>query len=346
MTDIKNLTKQEFVNEVLKLGGKKFNAIQIFEWIYKKRSGSFEIMTNLSKPLRVLLLKVFYIGELRVLKKQISANKDTVKYLFKLEDGNKIETVLMKQSYGNTVCISTQAGCGFNCIMCATGKIGFIRNLTTSEIISQLLFVEKEENEPVKNIVFMGMGEPLANYDNFKKSVEILEDKDGLSVNYKRMTVSTCGLVPKIEKMVEDDFKINLAVSLHSVLDKTRDVLVPVNKKYNLRELFLACKKYYQHFKMQVTFEYALIKGLNDSEENCNRLIDFIEKYNLPSKVNLIPVNTVKFCRFKPSGEEVINMWQGKLENAKIIATVRTERGADINAACGQLAGGIGFEER
>jgi 23S rRNA (adenine2503-C2)-methyltransferase len=337
--DIKNLIKEEIEKEVLNLGGKRFNAIQILHWLYKKRVSSFEIMSDLPKSLRAKLMKFFYIGELKVIQKQVSKKQDTVKYLFECEDARRIESVLINQNGRYTICVSSQVGCPFKCKICATGKIGFIRNLTSSEIVNQILKIEKEEGIITNNIVFMGMGEPLANYDNFKKAVKLVTDKDAMGVSYTRLTLSTCGLIPGIEKLIEDNLKINLSISLHSVIDSLRSSLIPINKKYSIKKLLTVCKKYNKYFKLPVTFEYVLIKGINDSLNDCNRLIKLVKDFDVFCKVNLIPLNIVKMTEFKPSSEEVVKAWQERLEAANIVTTVRSKRGNDISAGCGQLAG-------
>jgi 23S rRNA (adenine2503-C2)-methyltransferase len=245
----------------------------------------------------------------------------------------------MIQDYGNTACLSTQVGCAYGCFMCATGKNGLKRNLTPAEIVSQFISLIKLEDIKIQNIVFMGMGEPLANYDNFKKSIDILTDNDGLAIGFRRITVSTCGVVTGIKRLIRDNLRINLSVSLHSTFNPKRDQLVPANKKHNIHELFTVCKEFSVHFKVPVTFEYVLINGVNDGLEECDNLIALIKEYKLEAKINLIPVNDVKAKKLKPSAENIINLWQKKLENAKIINTSRHERGADIAAACGQLAG-------
>ncbi|MFH1824094.1 MAG: 23S rRNA (adenine(2503)-C(2))-methyltransferase RlmN [Candidatus Firestonebacteria bacterium] len=343
MKDIKNLIKEELEREIINIGCKKFNAVQILNWIYKKRVSSFEIMSNLSKDLRTKLNDFFYIGRLKILQKQVSKNQDTVKFLFVCEDKEKIESVLIKQGNRYTICISTQVGCPFKCKICATGKIGFIRNLTTSEILSQILETEKEESIITDNIVFMGMGEPLANYENFKKAVRFITDKEAIGMSYSRLTVSTCGLVPSIERLINDNLKINLSISLHSVVDRVRNLLTPINRKYNIKELFKVCKKYNKHFKLPVTFEYVLIKDVNDSEKDCKELIELIREFKISCKVNLIPLNIVRIIEFKPSSKEVVRSWQERLETSNIVTTIRIEKGADIHSACGQLAGDRNF---
>ncbi|MCX5776241.1 MAG: 23S rRNA (adenine(2503)-C(2))-methyltransferase RlmN [Candidatus Firestonebacteria bacterium] len=339
MKNLFDLTKEELAAQIVEQGGKKFNAVQIFNWIYKNRVTSFSVMSNLSKLLRPRLEAEFELSFLNILKVQKSKNEDAVKYLFELADGKKIESVLMLQPYGNTLCVSTQVGCAYGCFMCATGKMGLSRNLLPGEIVGQLLTVEKERGVKVQNIVFMGMGEPLANYENLKKSIDIFSDSDGININQRRITVSTCGIIPGIKRLIDDKLRVRLSISLHSTFDKVRDKIVPVNKKYNIAALLNSLKEYCSSTKLELTIEYVLIEDMNDDISEVENLIVLIRKYNLDAKVNIIPVNSVGGLTFR--NEERINLWQKKLENAKIISTVRIERGADILAACGQLAGEV-----
>jgi len=337
LENILDLTKEELGEFLIKQGGKKFNAAQIFNWLYKKKAGSFEEMSNLSAGLREKLTNLLAISFLNSEKRSVSSKGDAIKFLFKLEDKKKIESVLMLQPYGNTFCVSTQVGCAYGCSMCATGKAGFKRNLEPGEITGQLLAVEKEQGVKVNNIVFMGMGEPLANYDNFKKAVLIFSDPDGININQRRQTVSTCGVVPGIDNLLKDGLRVNLSVSLHSTFDSLRDKLVPVNKKYKIAVLLKKLQEYCRVTKLHISLEYVMIAGVNDGTGEADNLIKLINKYCLDTKVNLIPVNPVD--ALLSSGETTIKMWQKKLENAKIVNTSRIERGADILAACGQLAG-------
>ena len=337
MKNIFDLTKEELAARIIALGGKKFNAAQVFNWLYKNRVETFSAMSNLSRNLRPKLEEEFELPFFNIVRKAESRNEDAVKYLFELADGKKIESVLMLQPYGNTLCVSTQVGCAYGCFMCATGKMGLIRNLLPGEMTGQLLAIEKDKGVKVKNIVFMGMGEPLANYDNLKKAIELFSDSDGIGVNQRRITVSTCGILPGIKKLIEDKLRVKLSISLHSTFDSVRDKLVPVNKKYNLAHLFETLREYCTSTMFQITIEYVLIEGINDGIGEVDNLITLIRKYNLDVKVNIIPVNPVNKLTF--SKEEIINLWQKKLENARITSTVRIERGADILAACGQLAG-------
>lgn len=337
MKNIFDLTKEELAARLVIIGGKKFNAVQVFNWLYKNRAVSFAAMTNLSKTLRPKLEDEFELAFLKTIKEAESRNGDAVKFLFELADGKKIETVLMLQPYGNTLCVSTQVGCAYGCFMCATGKMGLTRNLLPGEMTGQLLATERNREVKIKNIVFMGMGEPLANYENLRKAIELFADSGGLNINQRRQTVSTCGLLPGIKRIIEDKLRIRLSVSLHSTFDSVRDKLVPVNKKYNIAALLGLLREYCAATGFDVTIEYVLIEGLNDGEGEAEHLIELIRKYNLDVKVNIIPVNPVDKLNF--SSKETINLWQKKLENAKIINTVRIERGADISAACGQLAG-------
>ncbi len=348
MKNILDLTKTELEKEILSFGGKKFNTNQVLEWVYKKKTFSFEAMTNLPKAFREKFTK-FYTAEAPVLvKKLVSKTGETSKYLLRCSDGELIETVLMSHTGRYTICISSQSGCVYNCAMCSTGKMGFKRNLSIGEITGQVFAAEKDM-DPDKytgayNIVFMGMGEPLANYVNFKGAFRNFTDRNCFGVSPKRITVSTCGVVPGIEKMLEDGIKTNLSVSLHAVRDNLRDSLVPVNKKFNLNKLFNACAKYAVFSREDLTFEYVMIKGLNDSIKDALELVAILGDIRVKCKVNLIPYNEVNIKGFAPSNNDTLDAWREKLELAGIIVTVRREMGADINAACGQLAGGKQFE--
>ncbi|MFH1074198.1 MAG: 23S rRNA (adenine(2503)-C(2))-methyltransferase RlmN, partial [Candidatus Firestonebacteria bacterium] len=273
MKNLFDLTKEELAARVIELGGKKFNSVQVFNWVYKKRAVSFSDMSNLSKILRPKLEEEYKLSFLSIIKKTESRNKDAVKYLFELADGKKIESVLMLQPYGNTLCVSTQVGCAYGCFMCATGKMGLTRNLLPGEMTGQLLEVERNRGVKVKNVVFMGMGEPLANYDNLKKAITIFSDSDGICINQKRITVSTCGIIPGIKRLVEDKLRVRLSVSLHSTFDSVRSKLVPVNKKYKISSLLEALRDYCLSAKLQITIEYVLIEGMNDGISEAENLI-------------------------------------------------------------------------
>ena len=344
MKNILELSRAELEKEMTGMAAKKFNAAQIMEWLYIKHAGAFEVMTNLPLSLRETLKKYFIIEYPSVEKKLVSAAKDTIKYLLKCSDGVLIESVLMKHIDRNTICLSSQAGCAYGCAMCATGSMGFKRNLSAAEITGQVFAalpdMDSGEYSGKFNVVFMGMGEPLANYDNFKKAAVLLTEKKAFGISPRRITVSTCGVVPGIENMIRDGLRFNLSVSLHAVNDRVRDMLVPVNKKYRLEKLFTACAKYFAFNPDPVTFEYVMIRNVNDRESDLNELIAIISDLRIDCKVNLIPYNRINIKEFSASAQTTIDEWRETLEKEGVICSVRREMGADINAACGQLAGG------
>lgn len=329
---------KEFMNEIDEAS---FRANQIANWIYKQGVTDFAEMTNLSKDLRSKLQEVAYISQLQ--EKARAESKDgTVKFLFELEDGNSIETVLMPYQDGrNSVCISTQVGCAMGCDFCATGLQGLERNLTTGEIVGQVLEVQrgisKEEfgNPAVTNVVIMGMGEPLANYDNLIRAIKILNNEKGLNISMRKITVSTCGLVPQIRKLADEEFQLVLAISLHAATDQLRNKMMPVNERYPLSDLIDACEYYLEKTNRRITFEYALIEGFNNRTRDAKKLARLLS--DLLCHVNLIPVNPVEGLDLARPERKDIKEFEEVLAQYGIPVTLRQERGSDIEAACGQL---------
>lgn len=333
--DIKTLSFNELENEMEVIGEPRFRAKQIFIWLHKKHISSFVEMTNISKNLREYLSSKFKITDIQILDKLISNEDRTTKYLFKLDNNYVIESVLMRYNYGNAVCISSQVGCRMGCTFCASTLEGLERNLTVAEMLSQIYEIQKDSGQRVRSIVLMGSGEPFDNFDNFIKFIEIINDKDGLCLGQRHITVSTCGIVPKIYEFADKELQVNLAISLHAPNDELRRNIMPIAKKYTVREIIDAGKYFANKTKRRVTYEYALISGVNDKEENARELISLL-KGSL-SHINLIPVNNVKERDYIKSSKEQIKKFSDILIKGGIESTIRRELGSDINAACGQL---------
>lgn len=333
-TDLKNLSIKEMEYYLEKLGEKKFRAKQIFSWMYKGAAG-FEEMTDLSKELRRKLDENAEIEELRILKIQNSEKDGTRKYLFGLKDGNSIESVFMKYKFGNTVCISSQAGCRMGCGFCASAINGLQRNLTPGEMVDQIISIERDTGEKIGNIVVMGTGEPFDNYENLSGFIGNVHEKDGLNIGMRSITVSTCGLIPKMSDFARDFPQVNLAVSLHAPNDTIRNKLMPVNRRYPMDELLKACRQHAAQTGRRITFEYALVKGLNDSDRNAEELAARLRGINC--HVNLIPLNRVDETGLSGTERTDAERFRDLLEKRGIQVTIRRELGADIDAACGQL---------
>ena len=334
MKDIKNYCLEELKDFLEKKNCPGFCAQQIFSWLYKKRVKDFNSMTNLSKEVRGFLKENFYLSQLTLLKKEKSYDA-TEKFLFKLKDGLTIETVLIPQGLRNTLCVSTQVGCKFRCTFCASGKEGFKRNLTPSEIIDQYLNVSGLASaNKVSNIVFMGIGEPLDNFENTIKSINILTDSAGINLPKRRISISTCGLVPGIEKLAQLNLGIKLSISLHSADDKVRSKLMRVNKQYPLKELIPAVRRFSRAVKYPVTFEYVLIGDINTKKSDAEKLANLMK--TIKGKVNLMPYNGISH-KFKPPAQQVIESFKEELKKRGVLFTSRKSRGRDISAACGQL---------
>lgn len=332
--DIKNFTLNELQEEVKNLGAEKYRAAQLFDFIYKKGMEDFKDMLSLPTSFRDLLQKYFYISKIGL--ENIAKSKDqTEKYLFKLEDGNLIESVLIFSSKRVTECISSQIGCKYNCLFCESGKKGFTRDLTVSEILNQVLFVKKKIGSNLNNIVFMGIGEPLDNYSNVAKAICILNSKNAFNIGARRVTISTCGVIPAIKRLQERNWQIELSVSLHAPENKLRSYLMPVNNMYPLPDLIETCKNYAEKTKRQITFEYILIKGVNDSLNYADKLAKLIGGFN--SKVNLITFNPAPDSLLQAPGISQVKSFKNKLTVRGIPTTIRISKGDDISAACGQL---------
>jgi 23S rRNA (adenine2503-C2)-methyltransferase len=329
-----NLTIPELQDILQTIGQQKFRAKQIFQWL-NRGIKSFDEMSDLSKSLRQELAKIAYIGNLKIKEKLVSKIDGTRKYLFELEDGNIIESVLMEYNHGKTACLTSQIGCRMGCKFCASTGIGFIRDLSAGEILDQILSIQNDINDKIGNIVIMGIGEPFDNYDNVIKFLKLIHESDGLNISYRRITISTCGLIPEIEKFTHENIPVNLSISLHAPNDEAREKTMPVNKKYPIDKLIEACKIYTEVSSRRITFEYALISGENDSQEYAKELAKRLK--GMLCHVNLIPVNPIKSADFKRSDRKHIDSFKEILEGYGIETTVRRELGNDISAACGQL---------
>lgn len=337
-TDLKNLLPAELEAFILELGEKKYRAAQIFTWLYKHGAVSFDAMTNLPKELRRRLEEAATICNLPVLDRREAENGETVKFLFGLADGHAVESVLMKHLYGNSVCVSTQVGCKMGCAFCASTLGGLVRNLEPAEIADQVLAIRRNAltgDESIHSIVIMGTGEPLDNYGNVIKFMRLMNDPLGLNISFRKITLSTSGLVPEILRLAAEDIPITLSVSLHAPNDSLRDELMPVNRRYPLGELLAACRKYGEMTGRRVTFEYALIDGVNDREEQVWELVQSLR--GLLCHVNLIPLNPIRERGWQRSAAAAVDRFQAVLQSRGITATVRREMGTDIDAACGQL---------
>lgn len=333
--NLKDFTLPEIENFLKGLGAEKYRSRQVAEWIFQKGATSFEEMTNISLGLRGLLTEKFRISRPVVQFKKRSKNGETVKYLFKLEDGQAVESVLMKHDYGRSACVSTQLGCRMGCRLCASGLEGLVRSLRPGEIYDQVLGIQQESGVRLSHVVVMGSGEPLDNYSATITFLKNVTAPYGLNISARHITVSTCGLVPGIRNLAGEGFALTLAVSLHAPNDKMRDSLMPINKKYPLKELIAACRSYAEQTGRRVTFEYALLAGVNDSRENALELGRLLS--GLLCHVNLIPANPVAERGIMPSSKEEIRSFKYLLEKQGLTVTVRRSLGSDIEAACGQL---------
>ena len=333
--DIKSLSYTELETFITELGGQKFRTGQVFGWLHQKHVTSFDEMSNLSKNFREKLEQTCSIVNLKPVKILTSQIDDTQKYLFELADGNIIESVLMKYHHGNSVFISTQVGCRMGCRFCASTLDGLERNLSPSEMLDEIYRIEQSSGEKVSNIVLMGSGEPLDNYDNLLRFIHILTEDGGIHISQRNLTVSTCGLVPKIYELAEEKLQMTLAVSLHAPNDEKRRELMPIANKYSIDELLAACRNYFDKTGRRITFEYSLVAGVNDSKENAQELAGRLKGLNC--HVNLIPVNPVRERSFVRSTREAVENFKINLEKCGINGTIRREMGSDIDGACGQL---------
>ncbi len=334
-TDIKSLTLEELQAEMQKLSEKPFRAKQIYEWMHKKLARSFEEMTNVSKELRKKCEENYEFTALHAVQVQESKIDGTKKFLFELADGNVVESVWMKYKHGNSVCISSQVGCRMGCRFCASTLDGLERSLLPSEMLDQIYEITRLTGERVSNVVVMGTGEPMDNYDNLLKFLKLLTDENGLNISQRNITVSTCGLVPRMRQLAEEQLQITLALSLHATTDEKRRKLMPIANKYGLDELMEACAYYFEKTGRRITFEYSLVGGVNDTDEDAKELIELVKPLNC--HVNLIPVNPIAERDYVESAKEQVQAFKNKLEKNKINVTVRREMGRDIDGACGQL---------
>ena len=334
MNHIKSMTLPE-MGEVLKAWGQPaFRAKQVFTWLHKG-VGSYQEMTNLPQSLRQQLEESYPLYRPQVVRKQQSQKDGTIKYLWRLSDGNCVETVLMRYHYGNTVCISTEVGCAMGCAFCASTLGGLVRRLEPHEMLDQVLFTQIDSGLPVSHIVLMGIGEPLDNFDNVLRFLELVNSPDGMNISMRHISLSTCGLVPKIDKLAEHKLQLTLSVSLHAPTNEIRSTIMPVNKAYPVEALLAACRRYYEATGRRISFEYAMIHGVNDTEAAAKQLL--LDLKGLPAHVNLIPLNHVEESPLKPSTRQAVQRFQKLLEDGGVPATVRRTLGGDIDASCGQL---------
>ena len=332
--NLKSMTQPEIGAVLKELGQPAFRAKQVYTWLHKGVR-SYEEMSNLPKSLRDLLSERFPICAPKVVRKQESKKDGTIKYLWQLSDGNCVETVLMRYHYGNTVCISTEVGCKMGCAFCASTLGGLVRKLEPFEMLDQVLFTQIDSGLPVSHIVLMGIGEPLDNMENVLRFLELVNSEDGMNISMRHISLSTCGLVPKIDELAQYKLQLSLAISLHGPNDEIRNQIMPVNKAYPIDVLLEACRRYYAATSRRIHFEYAMIDGLNDSEENAKELLRRLK--GLPAHVNLIPLNHVEESPLKPSSRSAVMKFQKTLEDGGVTATVRRTLGSDIDASCGQL---------
>lgn len=334
MKNIKDYNLETLKNELKEIGEKPFRAEQVFKWLYDEKVQSFDEMTNLSLELREKLKENYTICNFNILKKQESKD-GTIKYLFDVLDGNAIETVLMKYHHGNSICVSSQIGCKMGCKFCASTGINFIRNLTSGEIVEQIIRVEQDTRERISNVVLMGIGEPLDNYDNVVNAIRLINHPKGLNIGARHISISTSGLVPKIYQLAEENIQCTLSISLHATDNKKRSSMMPVNNSYPIEELLQACKDYIAKTNRRISFEYALAKDNNDNLEDAKQLVKLLK--GMLCHVNLIPINKIENGTFDKSSNENIMKFRDYLNDHGIVATIRRELGSDIDAACGQL---------
>lgn len=332
MTDLKSMNLTEMGAFFKELGEPQFRAKQVFQWLHRG-AASFEEMTNLSKPLREKLAQTCFITAPTVERKQVSKLDGTIKYLWRLSDGNCVETVLMRYRHGNTVCISSQVGCRMGCVFCASTIGGKVRDLTAAEMLDQVLFTQLDSGVEISNIVLMGIGEPLDNFDTVMRFLELVNHPEGMNIGMRHISLSTCGLVDQIDKLAQHQLQLTLSVSLHAPDDLTRNKIMPVNKSVGVTKLMETCRRYFKTTGRRISFEYAMIDGVNDSDAQADLLSDLLE--GTGSHVNLIPLNDVAESSLKPSRR--VREFQKRLEDRGVTVTVRRKLGGDIDASCGQL---------
>ena len=332
--NIKSMTLPEVTAAIKELGQPAFRGKQVYTWLHKGVR-SYEEMTNLPKAFRDVLTEKYPIRAPKVVRKQESSRDGTIKYLWELSDGNCVETVLMRYNYGNTVCISTEVGCRMGCAFCASTIGGLVRRLEPYEMLDEVLFTQIDSGLPISRIVLMGIGEPLDNFDNVLRFLELVNSPEGMNISMRHISLSTCGLVPKIDELAKRKLQIALAISLHGPNDEIRDKIMPVNKAYPMDVLLAACRRYYEATSRRIHFEYAMIDGVNDRERDAKELLHRLK--GLPAHFNLIPLNHVEESPLKPSSKAAVAKFQKILEDGGITSTVRRTLGGDIDASCGQL---------
>ncbi len=332
--NLRSMTLPELAECLKAMGQPAFRAKQVYTWLHRGVR-SYSEMTNLPQSLRQTLEEQYPLHPPVVVRKQESKLDGTIKYLWKLSDGNCVETVLMRYHYGNTVCISTEVGCRMGCAFCASTLGGLVRRLEPNEMLEQVLFTQIDSGLPISHIVLMGIGEPLDNFDNVMRFLELVNSPEGMNISMRHISLSTCGLVPKIDQLAEKKLQLTLSVSLHAPNDAIRDTIMPVNKAYPSEELLEACRRYYKATSRRISFEYAMIDGVNDTEEAARELLRRLK--GLPAHFNLIPLNHVEESPLKPSSRKAVARFQQLLEEGGITATVRRTLGGDIDASCGQL---------
>lgn len=333
--DLKSMNLAEMTEFIVSIGEKPFRAKQVYQWIHEKQADSFDEMTNISKKMRELLADAGYLTTLKKEEVQISKLDGTRKYLFQLEDGNVIESVLMRYKHGNSVCISSQVGCRMGCRFCASTLDGLVRGLRPAEMLDQIYQIGKDIGERISNVVVMGTGEPMDNFDNLLRFIELLTDENGLHISQRNLTVSTCGIVPRMRELADKKLQITLALSLHASNQEKRLSLMPVANKYDIHEVVDACRYYFDQTGRRVTFEYSLVGGVNDTDQDAEELCRLVKGMNC--HINLIPVNPIKERDYVQSNAKVIAAFKNKLEKNGLAVTVRREMGRDIDGACGQL---------
>ena len=335
MIDIKSMTLTELEEQMKQMGEKSFRAKQLYEWMHVKLARGFDEMSNLPLSLRDQCKTQYEYTAVKEVRMQESAIDGTRKYLFELKDGSLVESVFMRYKHGNSVCISSQVGCRMGCTFCASTLDGWERNLTASEMLDQIYAITQDTKERVSNVVVMGTGEPLDNYENLLRFIELLTNEHGLHISQRNVTVSTCGLVPEIYKLAQEKLQITLALSLHATTDEKRRKLMPIANQYSIAELMEACQNYFEQTGRRLTFEYSLVGGVNDTPEDARELCALVKPLNC--HVNLIPVNPIRERDYVQSETKAIQAFKGKLERSGIQVTVRREMGRDIDGACGQL---------
>lgn len=334
-TDIKSLDLEQLKNEFAQYGEKSYRAKQTYEWMHQRLVREVDEMTNLSKEFREKCKNIYTFTALKLLQVQESKIDGTRKYLFRLQDGNVVESVWMRYKHGNSVCISSQVGCRMGCKFCASTLGGLVRNLLPSEMLDQIYAISVHTGERVSNVVVMGTGEPMDNYDNLLQFLKLLTDENGLHISARNVTVSTCGIVPNMRRLAKEHLQITLALSLHATTDEKRKVLMPIAYKYSIKELMEACKYYFEQTGRRITFEYSLVGGVNDTTEDAEELVGLAKTLNC--HINLIPVNPIKERDYVQSDDRHIQAFKNRLEKNRINVTIRREMGRDIDGACGQL---------